>query len=138
MKIRTLGGSRAANRKLSRPRIVPGGPERCPAPLCPPFSKLTPGRRCGIMYTRAREESSGRRTRGDSSRYSLLMGVLFSGALGPPGTCHASLASPGTMLDVRNAAGCQRAGKSQGTFSRRYMRVHTRIYRFSAATWVHG
>ena len=78
---------RAANRKLSRPRIVPRRGHR---------SKLTPGRRRRrrIMYTRDRSWSA----RGDSSRYSLLMGVLFSGALGPPGTCHAPLGSGVTML----------------------------------------
>lgn len=64
------------NRKLSRPRIVPGGDR--PWPKSPHY-----------VYER--------RTRGDFSRYSLLMGVLFSGAPGPPGTCHASLGSR-TML----------------------------------------
>lgn len=76
--------ARPANRKLSRPRIVPGGAR----------SKLTPGRLRRIMYTRGRQW----RTRGDSSRYSLLMGVLFSGAPGSPGTCHASLGSRATLL----------------------------------------
>jgi len=32
-----------------------------------------------------RRITHSRGARGDSSRYSLLMGVLFSGALGPPG-----------------------------------------------------
>lgn len=74
------------NRKLSRPRIVPEGDR--PWPKSPHY-----------VYER--------RTRGDSSRYSLLMGVLFSGAPGPPGTCHASLGSR-TMLvtptDVKESA----------------------------------
>ena len=92
---------RAANRKLSRPRIVPRRGHR---------SKLTPGRRRRrrIMYTRDRSWSA----RGDSSRYSLLMGVLFSGALGPPGTCHAPLGSGVTMLVT--PAGRQRVAKKSG------------------------
>lgn len=77
------------NRKLSRPRIVPGGDR--PWPKSPHY-----------VYER--------RTRGDFSRYSLLMGVLFSGAPGPPGTCHASLGSR-TMLDADE---CQRVDGSQG------------------------
>lgn len=48
-----------------------------------------------------------RGAQGDSSRYSLLMGVLFSGALSSLETCHASLASPRisrrTTLDTDNA-----------------------------------
>lgn len=96
----------------------PEGPETRRAG--PPQPHPLVGRRCRIMYTRLAL------TQGDSSRYSLLMGVLFSGALGPPGTCHASLgsnASPAvqcstlvTPLDVKEPStsqGCCNARDSR-------------------------
>lgn len=87
-----------------------------------PRSKLTPGRRCRIMYTRGWPWC----TRGDSSRYSLLMGVLFSGALGPPGTCHTSLGSRGTMPVMPSK-------RSQGTclVSNRLSLIHEPFFSYS-------
>lgn len=84
--------TRLGNRKLSRPRIVPGGASDIPASLSTPLP-------FAVLCIRGAQ--------GDSSRYSLLMGVLFSGAPGPPETCHASLSpwrvSRRTMLDTDNA-----------------------------------
>lgn len=87
---------RVGNRKLSRPRIAPGRG----SPRYPRFS-LNPSYPLAVLCIRGD-------ARGDSSRYSLLMGVLFSGVPGPPETCHASLSprrvSRRTMLDTDNAA----------------------------------
>lgn len=89
---------RAGNRKLSLPHIVLKGLRTAPFP--PPTALLIRG------------------AQGDSSRYSLLMGVLFSDALSSLETCHASLASPRishrTTFDTDNAVRTSKIVRSQG------------------------
>lgn len=86
-----------------------------------------------------------RGAQGDSSRYSLLMGVLFSSALGSPGTCHASLNFP--HLPSHNARYWQRrtskisrksGNRTRVRFDFRsipvYIRARGRVWVFHAVT----
>jgi len=87
---------RAGNRKLSLPHIVLKG----------------------ARYPSSRTALLIRRAQGDTSRYSLLMGVLFSGALGSLETCHASLGSPRishrTTFDTDNAVRMSKISQKSG------------------------